>query len=179
MNNSLKRISEEFKDLNRNFITNCGVTVSLFNEEDIRNWRVTILGAKNTSYKGGLFYLSVNFPFEYPEKPPEVCFITPIYHVNVNPKAKTFEGGDSLGHVCMSSLFWWKKEYTMREILTNIFGLFYFGNPDSCYDLQRSEEFRNNRNLYEQKVKFFTKKYANPLIGFKSYPLDKDWDFTF
>ena len=178
MNNSLKRISEEFKDLCRSPIANCGITVGLFNEEDISNWLVSFLGPKDTSYKGGLFYLSVNFPVEYPEKPPEVCFITPIYHVNVNPKAKTFEGGDSLGHVYLSNLLLWKKEYTMRGILTNIFNLLYLGNPDNCYDLQRSEEFRNNRNLYEQKAKIFTEKYANPMKCFKKYPLDKDWDFT-
>ena len=34
------------------------------------------------------------------------------------------------------------------------------------------------RNLYEEKVKIFTKKYASPMRGFKRYPLDQDWDFS-
>ncbi len=179
MMNPSERISKEFKDINRNPIANCGVTVGLFDENNIRNWRVSLLGPKDTSYKGGLFFLSISFPNDYPTKAPEVCFITPIYHVNVNPKAPAFAGAESLGHVCISTLNWWKPEYTMREVLTNIFALFYLGNPDSPYGLDRADEFRNNRALYEEKIKKFTKIYANPMKGFKSYPKDENWNFEY
>ena len=174
----LERISKEFKDINRNPIANCGVTVGLFDDNDVTKWRVSLLGPKDTSYRGGLFYLSIDFPNDYPEKPPEVCFITPIYHVNVNPKAPTFQGAESLGHVCISTLNWWKKEYTMREVLTNIFALFYLGNPDSPYGLDRADEFRNNRVLYEEKIKKYTKQFASPMKGFKWYPKDQNWNFN-
>ena len=66
----------------------------------------------------------------------------------------------------------------MREVLTNIFALFYLANPDSPYGLDRADEFRNNRALYEEKVKKYTKQYANPLKGFKMYPKDQDWVFN-
>ena len=176
--NALDRISKEYKDINRNPIANCGVTVGLFNENDLKRWRVSLLGPKDTSYKGGLFYLSITFPDDYPQKAPEVCFMTPIYHVNVNPKWPTFEGAESLGHVCISTLNWWKPEYTMREVLTNIFALFYLGNPDSPYGLDRADEFRNNRAVYEEKIKKFTRKYANPMKGYKPYPEGQSWDFS-
>ena len=39
------------------------------------------------------------------------------------------------------------------------------------------EEFKNNKPLHEQKIKYFTKKYADPRKGKKDY--DNDWDFTF
>ena len=176
--NGLERISKEFRDINRNPIANCGVTVGLFDDNNVTKWRVSLLGPKDTSYRGGLFYLSIDFPNDYPEKPPEVCFITPIYHVNVNPKAPTFQGAESLGHVCISTLNWWKKEYTMREVLTNIFALFYLGNPDSPYGLDRADEFRNNRVLYEEKIKKYTKQFASPMKGFKLYPKDQNWNFN-
>ena len=48
-------------------------------------------------------------------------------------------------------------------------------NPDSPYGLDKANEFKNNRLLYEEKVKYFTKKYANPLKAGKNY--DKTWDF--
>ena len=172
------RILKEFQDLSRNPISNCGVTVGLFNVNDIRNWRVSILGPNDTSYKGGLFYLSVSFPPEYPQKAPEVCFITPIYHINVNPKVPRFEGAENLGHVCISTLNWWKPEYTMREVLSNMFALFYLGNPDSPYGLDRAEEFRKNRSLYEEKIKKFTKKYANLMKDPNEWQKNKDWDFS-
>ena len=103
--------------------------------------------------------------------------MTPIYHVNVNPKAPTFPGADSLGHISISTLNWWKPEYTMREVLTNIIALFYLGNPESPYELYMADEFRNNRALFDEKIKIFTKKYADPNMGFEIYPCDKDWDF--
>ena len=175
----LDRIAKEFKDINRNPIANCGVTVGLFNDDDVRHWRVSLLGPKDTSYRNGLFYLSIDFPNNYPNAAPEVCFLTPIYHVNVNPKAPNFEGAEPLGHVCISTLNWWKPEYTMREVLTNIFALFYLGNPESPYGLDRAAEFRNNRTLYEEKIKKFTKKYANPMKGFTPCDKNKNWDFSF
>ena len=175
------RILQEFKDINRNPITNCGVTVGLVNEEDITKWRISLLGPRDTSYAGGLFYLSIDFPPQYPQKAPEVCFLTPIYHVNVNPRLPRMPGAESLGHVCISTLNWWKPEYRMREVLTNIFALFYMGNPDSPYGLDRADEYRNNRAAFEEKIKYFTKKYANPLGGVNSKHLrrDQDWNFNF
>ena len=175
---SLDRIAKEYKDINRNPIANCGVTVGLFDESDLTKWRVSLLGPKDTSYKNGLFILSITFPKDYPQKAPEVCFLTPIYHVNVNPKWPAFAGAESLGHVCISTLNWWKPEYTMREVLTNIFALFYLGNPESPYGLDRADEFRNNRAVYEEKIKKFTRKYANPMKGFKPCPEGQSWDFS-
>ena len=176
----MDRIIEEHRDINRNPIANCGVTVGLFDDSDYTKWRVTLLGPKDSSYKGGLFTLSINFPNDYPNKAPEVCFLTPIYHLNINPKApKTQgEGAESLGHVCISTLNWWKPEYTMREVLTNIFALFYMANPDSPYGLDRADEFRNERAQYEEKAKFFTRKYANPMKASKEYDRNLDWNFN-
>ena len=167
------RILEEFKDISRNPISNCGVTVGLMNENDPTRWRVSLLGPKDTSYRGGLFYLSIQFPPDYPNKPPEVCFLTPIYHVNVNhinyPECP-------LGHICLSTLNFWNPEYRMREVLTNIFALFYLGNPESPYGVDRQDEMLHHQDLFERKVKYFTKKYAAPQLGYKEY---NSWDFTY
>ena len=173
----LERITEEFKELTSNPISNCGVTVGLVNN-DYTKWQATLIGPKDTSYAGGLFKLNINFPSDYPDKPPEVCFITPIYHMNVNPRVPrtTGQGVESLGHVCISTLNWWKPEYKIREVLTNIFALFYMANPESPYGLDRAEEFLENRAVYEEKAKHFTKKYANPMSN-KVIEPNKDWDF--
>ena len=171
------RIIEEFNDLSKNPITNIGLTVGLFDYNDPTKWRVTIAGPKDTSYKDGFFNILVDFPPEYPQKPPEVCFLTPIYHLDVNYRVPLSSWDDPLGHVNISIINWWKPEFRMRELFTNIFALFYMGNPDSPYGLDRADELRNNRELYEKKVKYFTQKYANP--SYKSNKRDKDWNFDF
>ena len=176
---AMKKIKEELSDLSANPIANIGVTIGLPDENNIFEWQCSLMGPKDTSYNGGLFFLKVKFPDDYPAKPPEVCFKTPIYHININPhKPKTQEkGAEGLGHVCISTLNWWKDTYTMREVLVNIFGLFYMANPDSPYGMERADEFRFDRAVYEEKVKYFTKKYAHPSVASREY--DSDWDFTF
>ena len=84
-----------------------------------------------------------------------------------------------MGHVCISTLNWWKPEYRMMEVLTNIFGLFYMANPDSPYGLNRAEELRYNKPLHEEKIKFFTKKYANPSYADIDKVYNESWDFTY
>ncbi len=176
----LDRVIEEFKDISKNPISNCPINVGLKNENDFREWKVTLSGPKDTSYGGGLFFLSIKFPDNYPEKEPEVCFLTPIYHLNVNPKApKTSgDGVKSLGHVYLSILNCWKPEYKMREVLANIFALFYMANPDSPYGLDIAEEFRDKRPIYEEKIKYFTKKYNNPFKVYQFFDRNIDWDFN-
>ena len=179
MNTGINRIVEEFKDLNRSPIANCGICVGLFNDGDYSRWKCTLIGPKDSSYSGGLFLLSIKFPPDYPNKAPEVCFLTPIYHINVNPRVPRGNGGESLGHVCISTLNWWKPIYKMREVLTNIFALFYLSNPKSPYGLERAEEFNCQRAVYEEKAKYFTRKYAHPNKASGSFDLNNDWNFNY
>ena len=39
-----------------------------------------------------------------------------------------------------------------------------------------AEEYRNNKSLYEEKIKYFTRKYANPINYRREYD---NWDFTY
>ena len=49
-------------------------------------------------------------------------------------------------------------------------------NINCVFSSDMAEEFRNNKSLYEKKVKYFTQKYANPMIGIREY---SGWDFTY
>ena len=178
-NKTNKRIIEEYESLKNNPNTNIGLTVRMPDKNNIFEWEATLLGPKDTSYKGGLFFLSIKFPVDYPQHPPEVCFKNPIYHVNVNPTKSNSPGAEPLGHICISTLNWWKPEYKMAEVFTNIFGLFYMANPESPYGNERADEFRYNRDLHENKIKYFTKKYANPRNDNIKIEYDDSWDFSY
>ena len=171
--NPLNLITNEFRDLQQNPIAAIGVCVGMPDPKNPYEWRCTMIGPNDTSFAGGLFYLKIKFPPEYPQKAPEVLFVTPIYHVNVN---HINQQGCPLGHICLSTLNFWNPDYRMREVLTNIFALFYLGNPQSPYGLDRQAEMMNNQDLYERKVRFFTQKYAAPQLGYKEY---NNWDFTY
>ena len=175
---AMKKIKQEYEQINRSPNPNIGVTIGLLDENDIFKWRATLTGPKDTSYRGGIFILTITFPDDYPTHPPEVCFKTPIYHVNVNPTKSNIPGAEPLGHVCIYTLNWWKPEYTMIEVLTNIFGLFYMANPDSPYGLDRANELRFNRALHEEKIKKFTQKYADPRYCNIDKQYSDSWDFS-
>ena len=169
----LNLIVHEFKDLSENPIASIGVCVGMPDPNNPYEWRCTMIGPNDTSFAGGLFYLKIQFPLGYPNKAPEVLFVTPIYHVNVN---HINQEGCPLGHICLSTLNYWNSEYRMREVLTNIFALFYLGNPESPFGVDRQEEMIKTPELFEEKVKYFTQKYAAPQIGYKEY---SSWDFTY
>ena len=53
---------------------------------------------------------------------------------------------------------------SIEYILVSIFCLFYATNPKSPffgYGADVSNELKNNKNDYNERVKYFTKKYAN------------------
>ena len=171
------RLYEDYKELTNKPNENCGMTIGLINDS-IYDWSITLTAPKDTAYKGGLFILNAHFPNDYPNNPPEVFFITPIYHVNVKPTAPKSEGEESLGHVCISTLNWWKPHYKMKEVLLNIFSLFYMHNQDSAYGLERVKEYNEDKGaVYFEKARFFTKKYADPKTGKKNFDRSQDWDF--
>ena len=170
---SLIAIKNEYKDLKDNPLTNFGVSLNIPNPNDISHWICTLIGPQDTPYAGGLFYLDILFPKDYPKQQPEVKFVTPIYHINVN---HINQPGCPLGHVCISTLNWWKPTNKIREVLSDIFALFYMGNPKSPYGLDRQTEMMNNLPLYENKIRYFTKKYANMENDYQVY---KNWDFSY
>lgn len=98
---AMKKIKEEYDDLSSNPITNIGVNVRIPDRNNIFEWIVTMFAPSDTPYKGGLFYLKIKYPNDYPHSRPEVRFITPIYHLNVKDTVSSGPGDEELGHVCL------------------------------------------------------------------------------
>ena len=174
-----ERMNVEFSQIqNDPNCANIGAIIAL-NEKNNFEWVVTMIGPKDTSYRGGIFILDICFPDDYPEHAPEVCFRTPIYHVNINPRKPRSPNAEPLGHVSISTLNWWRPEYNIIQVLVDIFGLLYLPNPDSPYGLDRADECRHKPCKYEEKIKYFTSKYANPSNYYKYKSNGEDWDFTY
>ena len=177
--NAMKIINSEYKELNKNPLVTFGITVGLFNEDNMFEWKCTILGPKDTFYKGGVFYLKIIFPDNYPNAKPEMIFLTPIYHLNV----KYFSSENQpLGHICINTLNDWKPGDSVLKILPELFALLHKNNPESPYDdikHTRRNEFVNNPNLFAKKAKYFTDKYASPNDKLNPLEFPNRWDFTY
>lgn len=55
---------------------------------------LTKASQSDSPYSGGVFFLAIHFPTDYPFKPPKVNFTTRIYHPNIN----------SNGSICLDIL---------------------------------------------------------------------------
>ena len=81
---AMKRIKEEFYELYKNPLANIGGTIGIPDLDNIFEWRCTLFGSNDISYKGGVFFLKIKYPDNYPKKS-WIVFITPVYHLNINP----------------------------------------------------------------------------------------------
>ena len=171
---SSKRIKEEFVKFSKCPLHNLGITVGLFEKDNIYRWRVTFLGPSDTSYNRGLFFVEVIIPKLYPEEAPKIIFKTPIYHPNVNMEKSS--NNLELGQVAFKAINEWKNSYNIKDALTRLYTIFYYPNLDLVCSLEIAKEYKENLDLFEKKAKYFTKKYAAPTnIGIKEY---KYWDFS-
>ena len=81
----------------------------------------TIMGPPDSPYTGGVFFLNIQFPSDYPFKPPKVNFTTKIYHCNVN----------SNGAICLDILKdQWSPALTISKVLLSISSLLTDPNPN-------------------------------------------------
>ena len=56
-------------------------------EDNILQWKL-IIRPLMPPFNKGSFKIELNFPTEYPFKPPILIFVTPIYHPNVDEKGQ-------------------------------------------------------------------------------------------
>ena len=172
---SLQRIENEFKELNNKCVPSLGVSVGLFDKDNICMWSVTILGACDSSYKGALFFMEFTFQNDYPEKPPKIRFLTPIYHLNVNSR-----NAQELGLIQPILINkWWNSSNNIMELASKIFTLFYFQYPEYAFEIERAKEYKENKSLFEEKAKYFNQKYAELKATAGKFLDCKIWDFSY
>lgn len=51
-------------------------------KDNIYFWQAVVFGPSNSIWDGGCFKLTVEFPKDYPIKPPSVKFISKMFHPN-------------------------------------------------------------------------------------------------
>ena len=121
-------------------------------EENIDLWQLILVGPENTCYEDGIFHLFIEFTDKYPSKPPNIRFITPIYHCNIN----------QAGEVCRSILDrFYVPGLRIKKILHYVFGLLIDPAPEDPLDSVKANELKFDPTSYNKNAKAYTEKHAN------------------
>ncbi|XP_071716941.1 uncharacterized protein [Rutidosis leptorrhynchoides] len=114
-----------------------------------------IEGPEGTVYEKGIFKIKIQIPERYPFQPPIVTFATPIYHPNI----------DTGGRICLDILNLppkgaWQPSLNISTVLTSIGLLLSEPNPDDGLMCEASKEYKYNKQVFDQKARSMTEKYA-------------------
>jgi len=150
--NNLRRIRKEFQIYQQDPVPNCTVgELKGGDAGDPTHWDVTLIGPDDTPYSGGIFLIDVDFPLEYPFKPPSIVFKTPIYHMNFD------ESGINNLDILKDK---WHPALTINKCLLSIIFLLAEPNPYAYINKECYEVYKADKNQYIINAIQFTKKYA-------------------
>jgi len=145
---ALKRIQKELQDLARDNTTSISAGPV---RDDLFHWTATIMGPDDSPFSGGVFFLDIHFPADYPFKPPKVQFTTKVYHPNINKN----------GSICLDILKdQWSPALTVSRVLLSISSLLTDPNPDDPLVPEIAHQFKTNKAAYEATARDWTSRFA-------------------
>ncbi|KAI7829498.1 ubiquitin-conjugating enzyme/RWD-like protein [Gamsiella multidivaricata] len=148
----LIRMRKELKDLE----TSPPLGVICYPQNDnIVHLQAELTGPADTPYEGGVFKIDIHIPEKYPFEPPRCQFLTRVYHPNI----------DDQGRICLDILKGppkgtWGPAISITTMLLSLRILLANPNPDDPLLVEIANEFKENRALFTQRARMYTKQYA-------------------
>lgn len=149
-------LRNQFKELSKN--PPDGINVGLV-DDNIYQWKIMIIGPEDTPFEGGCFPCTMTFPAEFPNKPPQMSFLTAgFWHPNVFPDGK----------VCISILHdpvedrynsdeplseKWRPVLGVEQVLLSVMSMLNEPNCDSPANVDASVQYRKDPEAYRKKVR--------------------------
>jgi len=135
-----------------------GFSVGLVDDNDFFRWSVCFTGPEDSIYEGGFFKAVLSFPEDFPQSPPEMKFITEMWHPNIYVDGK----------VCISILHKpgvdelnpqekaeerWRPVLGVEQILISVVSMLNDPNCDSPANIDAAVQLRKSPEQYKQKVR--------------------------
>lgn len=127
------------------------VKVMDVDENNMLHWTL-LLFPDREPYNKGAFKVTVDFPAEYPFKPPRVTFLTKIYHPNIDEK----------GQVCLALINTenWKPATRTEQVIHSLISLISEPELDHPLRADLAEEYTKDKKKFFKSAEDFTKKHA-------------------
>ncbi|KAL5015880.1 hypothetical protein ScPMuIL_005469 [Solemya velum] len=103
-------------------------------------------------YNKGAFRIQIDFPAEYPFKPPKISFRTRIYHPNI----------DERGQVCLPIISPenWKPATKTDQVIQALIALVNDPEPEHPLRGDLAEEYSKDKKKFFKNAEEYTKKYG-------------------
>jgi ubiquitin-protein ligase len=95
--------------------------------------------------------IRLDFPAEYPFKPPKLTFLTKVYHPSVLRET---------GEICQAVLGSWGPTLNVEHCLMTVFSLLQDPQPDHPLEDEIAQQLATKPKEFEKIAKKYTKDYA-------------------
>mmetsp|Transcript_8812 Transcript_8812/g.7787 ORF Transcript_8812/g.7787 Transcript_8812/m.7787 type:complete len:172 (+) Transcript_8812:19-534(+) len=138
-----------------------GASIGLIDDEDLLNWTMIFEGPSDTLYEGGFFKALLKFPEDYPNNPPDMKFVTEMWHPNIYPDGKVCisilhpPGEDAMNEQETADERW-RPILGVESIILSVISMLSDPNLDSPAHIDAAKHFKEDRAGFNKKVKKLT-----------------------
>lgn len=149
---AIRRIKKELTDIAEDTKDHQNMVYSVSpDENNIFLWKGFVFGPVGSPYQNGVFQITIDFPANYPFKPPKVYFNTKVYHPNISMS----------GAICLDILKdKWSPALSISKLLLSIISLLTDPNPNDPLAPDVARVYRTNRSLFDQTARSWTYQFA-------------------
>lgn len=158
---------KQLQDLRKNRLGGFNIEVG----DDMFQWTVWFSGPKGTLYHPGQYKAVINFPQDFPYKPPEFKILSTIWHPNVYPDGRVcisilHPPGEDEMNTLETAQMRWTPIQSIDKVLLSIVSL--LADPDSSdagapANVDALVMFRRDRKAFEARCRENTEKSLREL----------------
>jgi len=137
-----RRLMRDLRDLTQNPVE--GINAAPVSADNIFQWNAILDGPADSLFEDASFVLTLKFPQDYPNHPPDVKFVTRVFHPNIYMD----------GSICLDILqHRWSASLDVSTLLVSIRSLLTDPNPASPANSEAANLYQNHRRDYERRVR--------------------------
>ncbi|KAK5135965.1 hypothetical protein LTR08_004423 [Meristemomyces frigidus] len=152
--NRTRRLQKEIQDIHKD--THSGITITAPSGSpditDFTHFKGHFAGPPDTPYETGSYAIDIKITAEYPFKPPEMRFVTKIWHPNVSSQT---------GAICLDTLAGaWSPVLTLKSALISLQSLLSSPEPKDPQDAEVASMLLTRPDEFAHVAREWAQRYA-------------------